>query len=72
MPNRGADFDDLDSEMTSVAVDEDVDDVITVPVYGGGFGAGAHNSGSGEDSETNISKTNPFLEELKDMRPTVL
>ena len=70
MPNRGADFDDLESEMTSVAVDEDVDDVVTVPVYEGGYGAGAHNGGFSDDSD--LSKTNSFLDEMKDMKPTSL
>lgn len=72
MPNRGADFDDLDSELTSVAVDEDVDDVVTVPVYEGGFGAGTHNGEFSAEGDSSLSRTNPLLEELKDLKPTTL
>ena len=69
MPNRGADFDDLDSEMTSVVVEDDVDDVVTVPVYEGG---GARGGGFSDDSDSTLSKTNPFLEELNDLKSTSL
>ena len=73
MPNR--DFDDVDSEMTSVAVD-DIDDVVTVPVYqqaGGGVGIhGATGGGSYVSDSSGDSGINPFLEELKGRNSTEL
>jgi len=52
--NRGLDVDDLESEMTSSVVVEDVDDIVTVPVF---------SDVSNDSFGSSFSHTNPFRTE---------